>query len=692
MKSKLDFCIPSGIFTTRSNEVLLKDKMKEASGILSLDVDDYKGDYTLLKQTIKSDEYTLAVFDSPRKKLKIFVNVPPEIDNDLFWRRWVSACKFFGKRWGCEFDELKDITRACFVSYDPDAYYNPDAKVFTEIADKGVFNEKIKPVTYDALTKGITKGNRNEALFSLGCSLMHKKTPAAYMEVLLKEANKKNNPPMTDYELQQIFKNIFKYKKEVKKENTVLPYVQLPQENKVIITTFIKNVAGLLKDTNTFYRTADNAIVELKNNKLVIVTSARMVSLIESVCVPCIQIYNKYTKNEEMHKKSSNEQTCKILLESPLLHNKLRQIDKILYVPIPILNDKLTFPQKGYNDNLKLYLNENAPELTDLNMDIVKAKKILCDMLKEFCFKEKEDSVKSLMALLTPYLRGLYNNWNTRTPLFVYFGNRERAGKDYLATIRNLVFEGMAVEEAPVSTGKRDSNGNDELRKKILSGLMEGKQFMHFSNNKGFINNSILEQIITAKVWSDRVLGGNKTATFNNTLELSLSGNIGTTLTGDLSYRSIIINLFLQIEDANKREFQRPNLHQEIENDRGLILSALHSLVRNWYDNGMKKSEVKFASFPEWAGICGGIIESAGFDNPLTKTDDTNINIDREHSDMKQLFEYIFDRKPDDPWPNLCDQHGALNRYHARVHRQVLLHYSCMIRFREMFEEEWLLM
>ena len=206
----------------------------------------------------------------------------------------------------------------------------------------------------------------------------------------------------------------------------------------------------------------------------------------------------------------------------------------------------------------------------------------------------------------------------------------------------------MAVEESPVSTGKKDNSGNEELRKKILSGLMEGKQFMHFSNNKGFINNSILEQIITAKVWSDRVLGGNKTATFINTLELSLSGNIGTTLTGDLSYRSVIINLFLQMEDANKREFERPNLHQEIENDRGLILSALYSLVRNWYDNGMKKSEVRFSSFPEWASICGGIIEKAGFDNPLTKTDDSNINIDREHSDMKQLFEYIHERKPDE--------------------------------------------
>ena len=224
-KSLLDFCIPSGTFTTRATEVLLKDKMKEASGILSLDVDEYTGNYTKLKEVIKKDEYVYAVFDSPRQKLKIFINVPPEMNNDLFWRRWFEACKFFGKRWGCEFDELKDITRACFVSWDENAYCNVDAKLFEGIADIEEFNRQIKPITYDALTKGIEKGNRNEALFSLGCSLMHKGVEPAYIEELLKAANKKNTPPLSDSELQRIFKNIFNYRKEETKEESEDPEI-----------------------------------------------------------------------------------------------------------------------------------------------------------------------------------------------------------------------------------------------------------------------------------------------------------------------------------------------------------------------------------------------------------------------------------------------------------------------------------
>ncbi len=218
LKSKLDFCIPSGVFSTRDSSVLLKDKMTNASGVLSLDVDEYEGDYKKLKEVIKADEFVAAVFDSPREKLKIFINVPPEKDNDLFWRRWVAATIFFGKRWGCEFDELKDITRACFVSWDENAYYNLNSKVYETIADKEVFNKKIKSVNYDVLTEGVEKKNRNTALLSLGCSLLHKKVEPSYIEELMKTANKKNKPPLDEKELQRIIKNVFKYKKDEQKD------------------------------------------------------------------------------------------------------------------------------------------------------------------------------------------------------------------------------------------------------------------------------------------------------------------------------------------------------------------------------------------------------------------------------------------------------------------------------------------
>ncbi len=433
-----------------------------------------------------------------------------------------------------------------------------------------------------------------------------------------------------------------------------IPFVQLPQENKVIVSSFIIEIVKLLKPTDCFFRVADNSVVEIINNEMRTVTSARMVSLIETVCIPCIEVYNKYTKNDELHKKSASEQLCKILLASPVLQNGLKRIEKILSVPIPILKDgKIVFPKKKYNPDLKLWLNINAPEITNPNMKLEDAKKILGDIFEEFCFKDdlEEDKTKALLALLTPYLRGVYASWNVRTPVFIYFANRERAGKDYLAAIRILVFEGAATEEPPISTGKKDGGSNDELRKKFLSTLMKGSGFMHFSNNKGFIDNATFEQFATAAVYEDRILGKNDMAAFENNIELSLSANTGTTMTADLGHRSIIINLFLGMEDINKRKFNKPNLHEEIKKDRGLILSALYCLVMNWADRYMVEGTELFSSFPEWAKIGGGILEAAGYINPLKNVEIEEVGMDDETTDMKTFFEFMHEHYADE-WKN----------------------------------------
>ena len=110
----------------------------------------------------------------------------------------------------------------------------------------------------------------------------------------------------------------------------------------------------------------------------------------------------------------------------------------------------------------------------------------------------------------------------------------------------------------------------------------------------------------------------------------------------------MVVNLFLGMEDINKRKFDRPNLHDEILQDRGLILSALYCLIRNWYNQGMPKGKELFTSFPEWAAICGGIIEAAGYENPLKNVKVDEVGMDDETADMKCLFEYMHEKYADD--------------------------------------------
>lgn len=417
--------------------------------------------------------------------------------------------------------------------------------------------------------------------------------------------------------------------------------VNLPQRGCVLQSEFIYSVTKILKSVqNLYYRSGDDAIVEFFKEKLRLVIPARMVTLIESYTEP-----GTWDNNFEFVTCSATEQQCKILLSSLYLKTNLPEIEKLLSCPMPFLiNEELHFPQKGYNAKLKLYLSPNAPSICK-RVELEEAKKALVQIHSEFCFKTEKDLFKSLMALITPFCRGLYKEWNTRTAIFIYYANRERAGKDYLAGIKSILYQGVAVEEPPIATGRND--GNEELRKKILSLIMAGKIMVHFSNNKGLINNSVLEQISTSKTIRDRVLGGNKIVEFENAIEISLSANLGTRVTADLANRSVAINLHLLMENANERNFKNPNLHGHLLKKREYYIACIFELILHWYKKGMKKSDVPFSSFPEWAGIVGGIMESVGWQNPLKNLNQANEELDSELAEMKEAFELGYEVFPE---------------------------------------------
>ncbi len=419
-----------------------------------------------------------------------------------------------------------------------------------------------------------------------------------------------------------------------------------------------KDLSEIIKDKNVlFYRPNSQQIVEvgkinLHNTKkdfytgFRIIKDKRLITLIEKYAN--VGYWKKTRQGEIFEVKSLSPNKSDIILYSEIFEQALPQIERIFSIQLPIIYEgKLTFPKKGFDERFNSWTPYDSPKIENENMNIKEAKEIFDNLFSEFCFLTEQDKANAIAGLLTPYLRGLYEDFNTRTPIFFYLGNRERVGKDYCAGITGIVYEGQSIDENPISSGDRNSNNNEELRKKITSALISGRKRLHFANNKGYINNAILEQVSTSKIYSDRLLGRNEIVNLPNEIDFSLSGNVGVTYTPDFANRCRFVNLFLEIEDANSRKFNNPLLHEWIKENRGLILSAMFSLIKNWIDKGMKKGSVPFASFPNWASICGGIMESADYPNPCM-IDKNNISLagDNETSDMKELFEICFEHYP----------------------------------------------
>jgi len=440
------------------------------------------------------------------------------------------------------------------------------------------------------------------------------------------------------------------------------PIVKLSGIGKLVSLLSLE-VSEILKDKEIlFYRPDLQDIIEIK--KLIInqqnsdeiyagfveITPNRFITLIEKYCIPGIYVWDSQKRRTVFKRKSMSQQIANILISSNILQQSLPHITRIFTIPIPILyENKLTFPKRGYDERFKSWLPHNSPEIIKPNMPLEEAKEIIRKMFNEFCFQSKQDYINAIAALITPFLRGLFTSFNTRTPVFFYLGNRERIGKDYLAGITGIVYEGNVLEETAISSDDtKNSSSSEELRKKILSAMIYGRKRLHFSNNKGYINNVTFEKIITSQRHSDRILGKNKLAEFDNEIDFSLSGNAGVTFTPDFANRCRFVRLFLDIEDANKRTFIKPYLHDWVIKNRELVLSALYSLVKNWINNGMPSGKTEFTSFHQWANICGGIMECADYGSPCIQDKETmHIGGDSETIEMKKLFEICFKKYPE---------------------------------------------
>lgn len=434
------------------------------------------------------------------------------------------------------------------------------------------------------------------------------------------------------------------------------PIITLPVAGK-LISTFGGQVIVHIKDRHIiFYRYREFKVQKLeqvpikdvqKRNVQVLgfkdITPKELVTHIERYIIPGIYLWDSMTKKTKFEPKSITDNLAGTLLESAQFRDNLPLIDKIFDAPMPALyGGKLIFPKNGYDERFESWLPHDAPTINP-DMPLAEAKELLNGIYGEFCFETPQDKTNAIAALLTPFIRGLYTNPTSRTPIFFYKANRERAGKDYCAEITGVIMQGVANSEPPLADGKETHD--EEFRKKILATFRIGKNRLHFSNNRGFLNSAQLEYVSTTDTFSDRVLGSNTTLSFPNTLEISLSANTGITYTPDLANRCIFINLFLEMENPNEREFQKPDLHGWCKAHRSEILSALYTLVRNWHEQGMPPGKTFFASFPEWARVCGGIMVAAELGDPCIARDDSGlIGGDAETKDMKRLFGLVFER------------------------------------------------
>jgi hypothetical protein len=122
--ANFDYCTFSGIFTTRSDKNLVQH-----SGLLCMDFD-HIPNLAALKQALLDDAYfeTQLLFISPSGDGLKWI-IPIDTTIMLHSAYFASIANYIKQTYHVEVDKSgRDISRACFLPHDPNAYINPKIK------------------------------------------------------------------------------------------------------------------------------------------------------------------------------------------------------------------------------------------------------------------------------------------------------------------------------------------------------------------------------------------------------------------------------------------------------------------------------------------------------------------------------------------------------------------------------------
>lgn len=308
-------------------------------------------------------------------------------------------------------------------------------------------------------------------------------------------------------------------------------------------------------------------------------------------------------------------------------------------VTAPVLRPDATLLQTpGFDEKTGLYLHPvvvldgipEAPTQTEVKAAI---DLLLESVLVDFPFVADSDRAQYLAALLSPIIRPYVPG---PTPLLIITATSFGSGKTYLADLFTFIY-GLDSNPWP---GKDDP----ELRKVITTRLRErGEPAILFDNvpNGETINSAILADLLTKRMWSDRILGSTAAVTMpNDRMWIATGNNLKTGQ--DMSRRVIWTRLDPNCPNPDQRSgFKLGDLTAWLSKPENAaeVLTALLTLVAGWAAAGQPMGDVRMGGYSRWASTVDGILAWAKIPGFMTDRAATAESNDEETEVWAPLLE-----------------------------------------------------
>lgn len=256
-------------------------------------------------------------------------------------------------------------------------------------------------------------------------------------------------------------------------------------------------------------------------------------------------------------------------------------LTKMLYQPDPDL--MLSVPEEPTHD------------------EVLAATELIARPVAQFPFVSEDDRANWFGMAFTPLLRyiapGPYK-------LGIIEAHQSGSGKGFLVGMLSELHGGTLRGSLPDTEA--------EMRKTITTALMGAEGIVVFDNVRGKIGSQSLEALLTAKTWSDRLLGGNQNVTLTNDRLWVITGN-NAAIGGDMARRTIRVRLDAGPEPEKRTGFAIKDPLGWMEQHRGRYLSALLTIIRAWYYAGAPLPDATSSdSYARWRQVVSGLLQFSG--------------------------------------------------------------------------------
>ena len=238
------------------------------------------------------------------------------------------------------------------------------------------------------------------------------------------------------------------------------------------------------------------------------------------------------------------------------------------------------------------------------------------DWLGDFPFATPADKANLVAELLTLTGREMF----PLAPMFVHDASTSGSGKGLLLLTISIIATGEPPEVMELP------GDGDEQRKTVTSVLLSGKLLVAW-DELHVIAGRTLAAILTAEVYSGRILGTNKLATVRNKLvQIALGNNVE--VRGDMKRRVVPSRLVPDTDHPEHRTgFRHPDLHSGYANTAASCWPPPSPSGGIGSPTGAPAADVTMGSFERWARTIGGVLQAG-----------RNRRIRHQHGRMAELL------------------------------------------------------